>query len=949
MEIGTAPVDSNGNWSFTPNPALGDGSYNIRINASDAAGNVSANSPVFVFTVDTAGPSAPVVTSVIDDVGPVTGTLTSGNSTNDTKPTFNGTGEVGSTVHIIVDGSEIGTAVVNAQGNWTFTPGTALTEGPHAITFNATDTAGNTGSTSAPINLTVDTSAPTAPSILTASDNVGSVQTPLSSGQSTDDTTPTLSGTAAANATITVYQDGQQVGTAQADGSGAWSFTPSTALANGSHTWSVTATDAAGNVSPASPDFTLVVDTTAPNAPVISRAVDDVGTITGPVSSGQSTDDTIPRLVGTSEPFATVNIYEGTTLVGTGTADASGNWSILLTTTLATGPHSFTAQATDAAGNTSAPSATFNLTIDTTPPAQPVLSSIVDDVGNAATPVANGGLTNDAQPTLTGTAEAGATVKIFDNGVQIGSVVATGGNWSFTPSPALSDGQHSLTFTATDAAGNASAPTNGYVINVDATAPAAPVISAIVDDVGSVTGPVTGNNPTNDTRPALSGTVEANATVRIYDGSTLVGTVTADANGNWTLAQTTTTLTEGSHSFTATATDAAGNTSAPSTVTTISVDLTAPGAPTSLQVIANGTQVTGTAEAGSTVTITSGNGTVLGTATADGNGNFSATLTTAQTNGEALLVYATDKAGNAGVSASVVAPSTNIPNAPVIANIDDNVGSVTGGLTNGKTTDDTTPTLSGTAQPNATVTLYNNGVSMGTVVADASGNWSFTTPALSEGSHAFTATATNSAGTSPISLSTTVIVDVTAPNAPAGTFNADGSVLTGTAEAGSTVTIRLADGSTVTTTADSNGAYSYTFLNKQTEGQTLQITATDAAGNTSQPGSVLAPVVPLSASNNVEELDLSTTATVTNSQYSDYGFLLVGAVGNVLTLLGNDTAQVEFNVGSGGSADIVVNANATGAVLSLLNTPELVVQRFDTVNNTGPPSWIPDNRSSPTC
>jgi hypothetical protein len=68
----------------------------------------------------------PVVTSVIDDVGPVTGTLTSGNSTNDARPTFNGTGEVGSTVHVIVDGNEIGTAVVNAQGNWTFTPGTDL-------------------------------------------------------------------------------------------------------------------------------------------------------------------------------------------------------------------------------------------------------------------------------------------------------------------------------------------------------------------------------------------------------------------------------------------------------------------------------------------------------------------------------------------------------------------------------------------------------------------------------------------------------------------------------------------------------------------------------------------------------------------------------------------------------------------------------------------------------
>lgn len=934
VEIGTAPVDSNGNWSFTPNPALGDGSYNIRINASDAAGNVSANSPVFVFTVDTTGPSAPGITSVIDDVGPVTGTLTSGNSTNDARPTFNGTGEVGSTVHIIVDGSEIGTAVVNAQGNWTFTPGTALGEGAHAITFNATDAAGNTGATTAPFNLTVDTVAPSAPVISTAADNAGSVQAPLTSGQSTDDTTPTLTGTAAANATITIYENGQPVGTATANGSGAWSFTPSTPLANGSHTWTATATDAAGNVSPASSGFTLVVDTTPPNAPVISQAIDDVGSITGALSSGQTTDDTVPRLVGTSEPFATVNIYEGATLVGTGTADASGSWSILLNTTLATGAHSFTARATDAAGNTSVPSATFSLTIDTTPPAQPSLSSIVDDVGNAATPIANGGLTNDAQPTLTGTAEAGATVKIFDNGVQIGSVTATGGAWSFTPTTPLANGQHSLTFTATDAAGNASTPTTGYVINVDATAPAAPVISSVVDDVGSITGPITGGNPTNDARPTLNGTAEANATVRIYDGATLVGTVTADANGNWTLPQTTTTLAEGSHTFTATATDAAGNTSVASAPTTITVDLTAPGAPGSLAVITNGTHVTGTAEAGSTVTITSSTGTVLGTATADGSGNFNATISPAQTDGESLLVYATDKAGNASLSASVTAPVTPIPNAPVIASINDNVGTVTGNLTNGKTTDDTTPTLSGTALAGSTVTLYNNGVSMGTVVADGSGNWSFTTPALGEGAHAFTATASNSAGTSPVSGATTVIVDLTAPTAPTGTFNADGSVLTGNAEAGSTVSIRLADGTTVTTTAGSNGTYSYTFLNKQTEGQTLQITATDAAGNTSQPGSALAPVVPLSASNNVEELDLSTTATVTNSQYSDYGFLLVGAVGNVLTLLGNDTAQVDFTVGSGGSADIVVNANATGAVLSLLNTLELVVQRFDTVNGT---------------
>ncbi|HFK5794007.1 TPA: BapA/Bap/LapF family large adhesin [Enterobacter asburiae] len=756
-QIGTAVVDGSGNWTFTPTTPLGDGSYSLRAYATDAAGNASANSSVFAFTIDTAAPGVPVVTSVIDDVGPVTGTLTTGNSTNDARPTFNGTGDVGSTVHVIVDGNEIGTAVVNAQGIWTFTPGTDLPDGPHAITFNATDVAGNTGSTTTPFNLTVDTGVPSAPVISTAGDNAGSIQTPLTSGQSTDDTTPTLNGTATANATVTVYESGQPVGTVQADATGAWSFTPSTPLASGSHTWTATVTDAAGNVSPTSPDFTLIVDTAAPNAPVISQAIDDVGSITGPLTSGQTTDDTVPRLVGTSEPFATVKIYEGTTLVGTGTADGSGSWSILLTTTLTAGAHSFTAQATDAAGNTSVSSTSFSLTVDTTPPALPVLTSILDDVGNAATPVANGGFTNDAQPTLSGTAEAGSTVKIFDNGVQIGSVTATGGAWSYTPSPALSNGPHNLTFTATDAVGNASAPTAGYVINVDTLAPGAPVISSVIDDVGSVTGPVTGTNPTNDTRPTLNGTAEANATVRIYDGITLVGTVTADGSGNWTLPQTTTTLTQGTHNFTATATDAAGNTSVASAVTTI-------------------------------------------------------------------------------------------------------------------------------------------------------------------------------------------IVDTTAPTAPTGTFNADGSVLTGTAEAGSTVSIRLADGSTVTAIAGSNGTYSYTFINKQTEGQTLQITATDVAGNTSLPGSALAPVVPLSASNNVEELNLSTTATVTNSQYSDYGFLLVGAVGNVLTLLGNDTAQVNFTVGSGGSADIVVNANATGAVLSLLNTLELVVQHYvngawTTVVDTGQPQF----------
>lgn len=932
-QLTTVVVQDNGSWSFTPNPALADGLYNIRVNATDEAGNVSASSPVFAFTVDTTAPVAPVLTATLDDVGPVTGTLTSGNSTNDDRPTFNGTGEVGSTIRILLDGEAIGTAEVNAQGNWTFTPTTPFTVGTHEVTFDATDAAGNTVEAGTPFSLTVDTTAPVAPAIVNATDNVGTVLTPVTSGQSTDDTTPVLNGTAEANATVIVYENGVEVGRTTADGAGAWSITPA-ALSSGSHTFTATATDAAGNVGPASAPFNVVVDTAAPLAPVITQATDDVNSVTGPFASGQATDDTRPQLSGTSEPNATVNIYEGTTLLGTAQANASGAWSLTLNAALGEGTHTLVARATDSAGNTSPDSASFSLVVDLTPPALPVLGSVTDDVGGNAI-LTSGQVTNDAQPTLTGTAEAGSTVTIYDGTTPIGSVVATDGTWSFTPLTPLDDGPHTLTLTATDPAGNASAPTTGFVVNVDTTAPAAPVITTVLDDVGTLTGPVTGGNPTNDTLPTLNGTAAAGSTVNIYDGTTLVGTVTADGSGNWSLPQTTVVLSEGQHNFTATATDAAGNTSVASPVTSIVVDITAPGLPTGLAVVNNGTRVTGTAEAGSTVTITSADGaTVLGSATADGNGSFTVTITPPQTNGESLLAFATDRAGNAGAPESVTAPITTLPNAPLIATINDNVGTITGNITNGRSTDDTTPTLSGTAQANATVTLYNNGVSMGTVTADASGNWTFTTPALGDGSHAFTATATNATGTGPVSAPTTVVVDTIAPTAPNGSFNADGSVLTGTAEAGSTVTIRLGDNSTVTTTAGANGSYSYTFLNKQTEGQTLQITATDAAGNVSLPGSAVAPVVPLSASTNLEEMDLTSTATVTNEQYSDYGVLLVGALGNVLTLLGNDTAQVGFTVANGGSADISVNANATGAVLSLLNTLELVVQRFDAANNT---------------
>ncbi|MFY9995003.1 MAG: BapA/Bap/LapF family large adhesin [Leclercia sp.] len=931
-EIGTVVVDETGSWSFTPTANLSEGAHDLRVSATDAAGNLSGTSPAFPIIVDTVVPLTPVLITVVDDVGTLTGTLASGDVTNDARPTFTGSGEVGATVRIFNDGTEIGSAVVNAAGSWTFTPTDPLADGLRTLTFNATDTAGNTGPTGGTFILTVDTVAPAVPSIVSAADNVGPIQTTITvSGQVTDDATPGLSGKADAGATVVIYDNGAVAGTVLANDSGDWTFVPGTALANGSHTFTASARDAAGNLSEASAGFTLIVDTLKPLAPTIALAFDDVGTITGPLTTGQSTNDALPVFTGTSEPNATVQIFEGTTLLGTATANDSGAWSITLTTPLSNAQHSLTAVATDAAGNASDPSVPFTLTVDTLPPAVPVLLAVTDDVGTVVQ-LTNGQLTNDARPTLNGTAEAGSTVSIYDGATLLGTaLVAANNSWTFTPTTALGNGPHTLTVTATDAVGNASGATSGFTINVDATPPAAPVITSIVDDVGSVTGPVINGNPTNDTRPTLNGTAEANAVVRIYDGANLIGEVTAGPTGQWTLPQTTTALSDGVHNFTATATDAAGNTGPASPITSITVDTLAPGTPGGFTVLNSGGLVNGTAEAGSTVTILGTDGvTVLGSGAADGTGRFSITLSSPQVNAELLHVYATDRAGNVGLTVDLPMPYSLVPTPPAITSVSDNVGSIIGLLTNGQSTDDTTPTLTGTAQPFSTITLYDNTTLLATVTTNSAGVWTYTpTTPLANGPHAFTATAGNAVGTStPVPLST-VIVDTVAPGTPVGTFNADGSVLSGTAEANSTVTLLLSDNSVVTTTANAQGGWSYTFLDKQSEGERVRVSATDAAGNTSAPGTIVAPNLPLSASDNVVELALTTTATTSTAQYSDFGVQLVGGVGNVLSLLGDNSAQVTFSVPDGGSADMQINASATGIVLSLLNTLEVIVQRWN--------------------
>ena len=212
----------------------------------------------------------------------------------------------------------------------------------------------------------------------------------------------------------------------------------------------------------------------------------------------------------------------------------------------------------------------------------------------------------------------------------------------------------------------------------------------------------------------------------------------------------------------------------------------------------------------------------LGTTTANASGKFTFTLNPPQISGQTLLVSAQDAAGNIGTAGNVLAPFTGVPPAPVISSVFDDVGTITGLVTAGKTTNDTRPTLSGTAQANAVINLYNNGTLMGSTTADGNGIWSFTpSGALSEGNHAFTANATNANGSSVLSGSFSVIVDTTPPPPPTILISADGGTVSGIAEAGSTVTISLPGGTSVTAVANSSGVYSAALPVRQIEGQSV--------------------------------------------------------------------------------------------------------------------------------
>ncbi len=501
MLIGRVPATASGSWSFTPRIPLAEGRHELSIAYEYANGDISDFSDAHVIHVDKSNPELPEILGMVDDEGRITGVVAEDDIIDDARPTITGTAEPHATVIVYDKGKEIGRATVDAKGDWSFTPETALKDGTHLFSYSAVDRAGNQSEFSEPFEFIVDTRAERV-TIHMAEDDAGSVTGLVYSGGVTDDTTPTLMGTATAGGIVKLYEGGVLLGQTTAEVDGTWSFMPNVPLADGAHTLTATVTLPAKGESPLSKPFELVVQTVALGQPVIDAVHDNVGAVQGLLGKGAHTDDARPALSGRAEAGSTVHVYDNLVLLGTTLAGANGTWAFTPSTPLTDGVHGFTVVAVSDAGNSSTRSPEYAVTVDTTAPNQPVIDTVYDDVGGTTGNLVSGGSTDDTRPDIGGKAEAGSTVVLFDGGVEIGRVQAdAGGRWSFTPPIPFLQGVHSLVVQAIDSAGNKSLPSDAFGLTVVSGGDDQPSmlhpkggrvsLSLLVDVSGSMTGYIT--------------------------------------------------------------------------------------------------------------------------------------------------------------------------------------------------------------------------------------------------------------------------------------------------------------------------------------------------------------------------------------------------------------------------------------------------------------------------
>ncbi|WP_185739765.1 Ig-like domain-containing protein [Sphingorhabdus wooponensis] len=796
-----------------------------------------------------------------------------------------GTAEAGSEV-LVTWGTTVKSITTDAAGVWAtfFTDAQIPSDGATTITAVVTDLAGNVSVQSGQ-PVTIDTTAPVAPIVTLpiAGDNV------INNSERTAGVV--VSGTSEANADVTIAWGTTSSQTVRADSSGVWSATFASAQihAVGSATISVTQRDVAGNTGPAA-TATVVVNTGAPNAPVLDAVA--TNNIVNAVEKAAGV-----TISGTALGLSTVSVNWGITK--TVMANLDGSWSVNFAAgeVPADGSRTVAVFQTDTLGNVS-PTTSRAITVDTAPPAVPVIT----------TPIAGNDIINatekNATVTISGTAPNSTAVEVRMGGV-VKPVTSSGtGTWSvtFASGEIPADATDVLIEARTiDTAGNPSAWV-GKSVAIDTAAPATPVISTVAgDDLINAT--ERGGNIT------VNGTAEANAAVRVtWNG--FVRNVNANSSGIWSATYVSSELpSDGSSIITARATDLAGNANAVDATRSVTTLTSPPALPVINQVATDdriniaersaGITVTGTASANASVAVTFG--TTTHVVNANGSGVWSADFTTSQIAAEGLTrpitAVQTDVNGNVSgtrtrnVEVDLTAPTNLVINQ-------------TGGtdLTINAAEKAASVLVSGITDAGNKVFVNWGGV--GKEVTSTNGTWSVNYAAGEVPADAAVSTirvtAQDEAGNISSEVTQNVTIDATAPAAPVinivsdndkvnATEAASAITISGTAEANAKVTLRWGNTTARVLDADANGNWSSIYLSTALPAEGISAvtaTQTDVAGNSSG-----------QASRSVEiDTVLPATPAITgmSNDYGIYGDFTTDRNAVVLTGTGVANGQIEL-------------------------------------------------------
>ncbi|EIA6622716.1 cell surface protein [Enterococcus faecalis] len=528
--------------------------------------------------------------------------------------------------------------------------------------------------------------------------------------------------------------------------------------------------------------------------------------VTAPTVTGVTGNSTAGYEVkGTADANATVEIRNaGGIVIGTGTADGTGAFTVTVPAGEAGANETLTAVAKNASGTESTPT-TFQTPAD---PNTPVATPIVETV--------TGSTTKGYE--VKGTAEVGTTIEVRDAAGTVLGTATTGtdGKYTVTLDPGKATANQTLSVVAKNASGTESQPAT-------ATTPA-DVTAPTVDNI-------TGNSGSGY---KITGTADPNTTIEVRDpAGAVIGTGTSDANGDFTVTLPTGTTNPGD-TLTVIGKDNAGNESQPTEVL-VPADATVT-APTVTGVTGNsvaGYQVTGTADPNATIEIRDADGNVIATGTADGTGSFAVNLPAGTANAnETLTALAKDPAGNTSTPTTFQTPADEVVAPP-------SVDKVTGNTTQGYQ-------VTGTAELGTTIEVRaTDGTVLGTATTGPTGQYTVTLASgKATAKQTVNVVAKNDTGLESQPTTAMTPADVTTPTI--GDITGDsttGYEITGTADPNTTIEVRNPDGTIIgTTTTDDQGNFTVDLpAGAANPGDTLTVVGKDGDGNESQPTEVTVP------------------------------------------------------------------------------------------------------------